>query len=449
MNKFKPLTPKVAVLALARSTFDVDYAQTQLSQAWALLTQLNIQLIGEPQLQFDADAANAALPALLAAQPDVLLILQVTFTDASMTVELAQKIGLPLAMWSFPEARTGGRLRLNSFCGVNLAKHALSRQHIDVQTVHGEPQQVKAQLSDLLRAAAIAHHLQQTTLGVIGEHPLGFDACNYDEQQLKQQFGIAIKKMDVIDFINQVKALPDSAADAPYARRAKDFANLGDMDQVATRKTCKVYTGLSQKAQTEHFQGVAVRCWPDFFVEYGCAACGAIAMLNEDGIPGGCEADVLGVTSALIMQWSANQSAFNTDLVDIDTEDNSVVFWHCGQAPIDMADRSGPVQATIHSNRKLPLLSEFALKPGRITLCRISQGHGKLRMILAGGEMLQRPLAFSGTAGVARMDVDAQTFMQRLLDAGLEHHSALSYGEHRPVLRMLARILKIEVVELT
>ena len=52
------------------------------------------------------------------------------------------------------------------------------------------------------------------------------------------------------------------------------------------------------------------------------------------------------------------------------------------------ADPDVEPRATIHSNRKLPLLSEFPLKPGRITLCRITQGDGKLRMMLASGEMI-------------------------------------------------------------
>ncbi len=448
-SDLKPLVPKIAVLALGRSTFDVPYAEEQLAAAWQVLRSLPIETIGEQKIYFDADSASRALPQLLADGPDALLILQVTFTDASMTVEIAKQLEIPLVMWSFPEPRTGGRLRLNSFCGVNLANHALSRQQLSMSTVHGAPTAVVEELQQNLQAAAIAQRLKGTQIGVVGEHPLGFDACNYDAEQLQRQFGVKVKPMPLGTFIDEVKALPDHVADAPYARRAKDFSNLGEMDQVATRKTCKVYSGLRNVAAKEQLQGMAVRCWPDFFVDYGCAACGAIALLNEDGIPGGCEADVLGVLSALILQWSASESAFNTDLVDVDIADDSVVFWHCGQAPIAMADHTGPVQATIHSNRKLPLLSEFALKPGRITLCRLSQGNGKLRMILAGGEMLQRPLAFSGTAGVARMDVSADVFMQRLLAEGLEHHSALVYGEHRPLLRKLAQILHLEVIELT
>jgi L-fucose isomerase-like protein len=221
------------------------------------------------------------------------------------------------------------------------------------------------------------------------------------------------------------------------------------MDAVATRKTLKAYVALKERAERDDFAGVAVRCWPEFFTEYGCAACGAIALMNEDGRPGGCEADVFGVISSLVLQSASGERAFNTDLVDVDPVSDTVVFWHCGQAPIEMADPDVAPRATIHSNRKLPLLSEFPLKPGRITLCRITQGEGRLRMMLAAGEMQKAPLAFSGTSGVARLDVPADTFRARLLAAGMEHHSSLAYGEHRPVLRRVAAYLGLELLELT
>lgn len=442
---------KVGVLALGRATFDVPYAQEMLAQAWQTLSGMDIELVGEPVLQFDAESALQILPALKQADLDLLLILQVTFTDASLTTEVVRDFPVPTAMWSFPEARTGGRLRLNSFCGVNLACHALSREAINVQTLHGLPDDSRmiSELQQLAQAAAIVKRFKQAKVMVIGEHPLGFDACNYNQQQLTQHFGVEVTRQPVLEFIEEVKALPDSVADAPYARRAKDFPNLAEMDQTATRKTLKVYSALREKAQREGYTGIAVRCWPDFFTDYGCAACGALALMNEDKVPCGCEADMFGVLSSLMAQWASGNAAFNTDLVDIDPQDNSVVFWHCGQAPIEMADRDGPVQATLHSNRKLPLLSEFALKPGRITLCRITQGEGKLRLMLAGGEMIKAPLAFSGTAGTARLDVDADTYRQRLIAAGMEHHTSLVYGEHRPLLRKVAGLLGLDVIELT
>jgi L-fucose isomerase-like protein len=447
----KQRKPRIGVLAVGRSTFDVEYAQTVFDRAWQGLQRLDAVLVGEPRIHYDADAALGAYGALAAADIDLLLVVQVTFTDAAVVTEIAGKLAVPLVLWTFPEARTGGRLRLNSFCGANLAQHTLSRRGKALENVHGAPDSADALagIGTAARAAAIVRDLARAKILVVGDHPTGFDACNYNADELRERFGVESVTTPVSAFLDSVKALPDAVADAPYARRARDFKNLGEMDPVATRKTLKAYSALKDRAEKEGFDGIAVRCWPEFFTEYGCAACGAIALMNEDGRPGGCEADVFGVVSSLVLQSASGQGVFNTDLVDVDPVSDTVVFWHCGQAPIEMADPEFEPRATIHSNRKLPLLSEFPLKPGRITLCRITQGEGKLRMMLSGGEMIRAPLAFSGTSGVARLDVHAEEYRSRLLAAGMEHHSSLAYGEYRPVLRRVAEYLDLELVELT
>ncbi|MBV6651163.1 MAG: hypothetical protein KI789_15675, partial [Hoeflea sp.] len=83
------------------------------------------RLIGPEKLLMDADATQAAMTDIKAEKPDRILILQVTFTDAALTCRIADTFPQPLAIWAVPEPRLGGRLRLNAFCGLNLASHAL------------------------------------------------------------------------------------------------------------------------------------------------------------------------------------------------------------------------------------------------------------------------------------------------------------------------------------
>jgi len=443
--------PRIGVLAVGRNTFDVPYAENMLESAWQALLDLNVQLCGEQTLLFDADEVIPALDSLKQQSPDIILQLQVTFTDAAMTMEIARQLDVPLLMWSFPEPRTGGRLRLNSFCGINLAAHALSRAGLPYEYVHGAPDDPQAieQITILARAAAVKRSLEGTKIGVIGQHPDGFDACMFSHQECADLFGIEVEKHDLIGFLDSVKALADDTALAHYQDRKKVLVNLEEMDYQATLKSLKAYEAMRRLVEENDYAGLAVRCWPDFFTYYGGAACGAIAILNEHFIPGGCEADVHGVITALILQRLAGEPAFNTDLVDIDPESDTCVFWHCGQAPVQMADPEVEVRATIHSNRKLPLLNEFPLKPGRITMARFSKGHDRATMVIGGGQMLRAPLAFSGTSGVARLDSPIGEVVDNLMQAGLEHHTAIVYGEHRPVLRKLAELLRIKIIELT
>jgi len=94
------------------------------------------------------------------------------------------------------------------------------------------------------------------------------------------------------------------------------------------------------------------------------------------------------------------------------------------------------------------LLYEFPLKPGQVTFVRISQAHGSPRMVIAGAEMLRRPMAFTGTSGVVRFDRGAGDVLADVIASGLEHHMGLVYGDHLAALRNAAAALGLPVLEL-
>ena len=69
-------------------------------------------------------------------------------------------------------------------------------------------------------------------------------------------------------------------------------------------------------------------------------------------------------------------------------------------------------------------------------------------MILAGAEMLERPMAFTGTSGVLRFDRPASSVLPDIMNSGLEHHMALVYGDHGEALIAAADALKLPVIRL-
>src|SRR6478609_7083421 len=143
------MTMRIGVLPLARPTFDVPYAEEMAAKAFATLDSAGIQTVGPRELLFDAAAGEAALAAFASERLDFVLLLQVTFTDASMTVKIAEQVTAPLGIWAFPEPRAGGRLRLNAFCGLNLAKHALGRAGRKAAWLYAAPDATEA-ASDIL-----------------------------------------------------------------------------------------------------------------------------------------------------------------------------------------------------------------------------------------------------------------------------------------------------------
>jgi L-fucose isomerase-like protein len=466
----------IGVMPLARATFDVAHAEETASLAFGTLDALDAEITGSRSLLFDEEEARRALAALKQRRLDLLLILQVTFTDAGMTRRIAEEIEAPLALWAFPEPRRGERLRLNSLCGVNLAAHALTKAAHDYRWVHCTPgtPQAAAQIRRLLeppaphrtraeaarargmppseivasRAERALERLAGARLGLVGEPPGGFDTCDFDEGLLDELLGIRLERLSLDEVFRTARAQSVRSVAASRGRVEAELAETGDLDPAALERSLRVFGALLDLTGERGLSALAVRCWPEFFTEYGCAACGPMAMTTQDGVPCACEADVYGAVTSLLLQAITDAPPFMADLVDVDREGDTAVVWHCGLAPVSMADPDHRPRAGIHSNRRMPLLAEFALAPGRVTLARLSQSRDSLRLVVAGGEMQKAPQSFSGTSGVLRFDRPAGDVLDRILEEGVEHHYSLAYGDCRSELQAIAERLSLPLLEL-
>lgn len=451
--------PVVALVSIARPTFDVPLAQSIADGAAAQLQSAGLNLAGTgAALIMDAAGAEAAQAQLRQGGFDLLVILQASFADSSMAVQLAaiaHERHAPILLWAVPDTRDGGRLRLNSLCGINLAGHALSLRGIPYDYVLAPVDAPAAlhKLAALARAGQALRGLRQATIGLVGQHPAGFDTCAYDASDLDRLFGVAVAPIELPAFLQAARVVGDEPRQAFIDRVSAVAPNIGQLDTQATRGTAGVYVALQQQVRDRDLSGIAVRCWPEFFTELGCAACGAMSVLNQDRCPASCEADINGTVTSLLLQLLSDGPAFITDLVSIEAASNTGVFWHCGLAPFDMADPSSGVAGTIHSNRKLPLLFEFPLKPGRITLARLHRNPAGspagYQLVIGGGEMLAESRPFGGTCGVVRFDRPAELVFDRIMQNGLEHHLSITYGDVQAELAAVARLVGIPTLELT
>ncbi len=455
------------VLALARPTFDVPYAEEMAAKAFVALDGAGVATIGPRSLLFDADGARKAAAELKGRDLAGLVLLQVTFTDASMTLKLANGIDAPIAIWAFPEPRSGGRLRLNSFCGLNLAAHALGRAGLSYSYLYQSPEKglaanpitgwprkaptprgrsrgsIAASAADTAKAQSVIDGLKGRRIGLIGEHPAGFDTCRFDDSTVGELTGIAIDRIALGDLFGRAAKVTDDASMA-LRRDIAGLKGVDGVDQEQLRKSLTLFEGLASLKNDKGLSAFAVRCWPEMFTEYGCAICGPMGMMNAAGVPAACEADVYGAVTALMLQEIAGEPSWLVDIVDMDEQDGAV-FWHCGSAPEQMRDPAYPAEAQIHSNRRMPLLFQFPLKPGRITIARMSQADNDPHLLVAGGEVVRAPISFTGTSGVVRLDGPMAKNLHGLIGGAYEHHVAMAYGDHLGALAALGAALGLPV----
>ena len=438
----------IGYLALARETFDVEYAESKFKIAKSLLLSLSPDAIGYENLITNDEDADSALSFFNSNDFEKIFLFQTTFTDAKFLLNFAKSIQKPICIVSFPEPRTGGRLRLNSICGLNLAMHSLIKNDITPDFVIMEEDDKANEMSfsnfiesqneskkiawDIATIANINadfdYSIDKQTIGIIGTRPEGFDTCDYDSNEVTSKLNVSLVDLELEDLFDEAKDIEVETIVKTKSTVSSYLAGTEELVQEEFDKSLSIFHGLENLKDKYNLDAFAIRCWPETFTEYGCASCGPMAMMNEKKVSCACEADVLGGISCNILNQMNNNPSLLVDIVDVDKSDNSLVFWHCGLAPISMA-KEGTARSGIHSNRKKPLLHDFSLKEGEITIFRVSKARGRLQFFVMKGQVLDRPNSFSGTSGVINLGENSAHKLEQMFKGGLEHHVAFTYGD--------------------
>ena len=463
----------VALLALARPTFDLAYAERNFQGARSLLQELGVKVVGPEQLVMTPeDVAAAEIP-----KADLYILLTASFSDASPAVELLSKVPGPILGWSMREpGENGERLKLNSMCGINLAAHALLENGQTLRHLHGnfdEPavkQSLAAALAGQLPSAdtpiakrdlAMASHevvqhalsiLAKKKIGAIGDAPNGFTPCNFNPQQLKDIFGLTVAQIPIKSAFEKIDAVSQSAKELAHANAVAAQPSLSNVNVAEATKVAGVEVALEQWQQDEALDAIAVRCWPEFPTDLGACICSSLGRISDRGTVTTCERDVLGAVTMLVCEALGSDQNYLVDIVDLDTSKNLIRLWHCGSAATKLAADPENATQSIHCNRKLGVAGDFPLKTGAVTLFRIDRdldpaNKTGLRMVVSRGESIPAPNRFQGNTATVVTEPDAALLVNGIVTGGYPHHLVISWVDVRPGIRRMAQILGIPLTE--
>lgn len=462
----------VALVALARPTFDLTIAQANFDSAKKLLLDLGAKVVGPEELVMTVEDVEAVkLP-----EADLHILFMASFSDASPAVELLGKVKGPILGWSMREpGEVGERLKLNSMCGVNLAAHALLNVGQTLRHIHGnanEPhirEELKAALSgnlpptfapnpivsnelDSAAAEKALASLKGKKIGAVGEAPIGFTPCIFDGPKLNELFGLDVRQITIDGAFERISAVAPERREAAYASAVAAQPSLGDVNIEEAKKVSGVEVALDDWREDESLDAIAIRCWPEFPTDLGACICSSLGRLSDRGTVTTCERDVLGAVSMMVLEALGSDENYLVDIVDLVEEDGLIRLWHCGSAATKLA--ADPKSATqyIHCNRKLGVAGNFPLKTGPVTLLRIDRdvepsNPTGLRMVLSKGESIPAPNHFQGNTATVRTEPDAASLVNGIITGGYPHHLVISWKDVRPGIRALSKSLGIPLTE--
>ncbi len=440
-------TGQVMFLGVARPGFDTDLALRLYRDSAGLIEKLGYAVVRPDGLLTDPDEAGKAAESF-GGRADALIVQFSTFTDGRFLTRIVNALDMPVLVWSLPEPEVGGRLRLNSLTGGNLAASILVRLGRQFKVVYRLPSdaQAQAEIGPWLAAAQTAARLKQSVIAEVGNPPPGFYTSTVDALELMRLTGVRLTRVDLQSVLARAAQIPPERYQPLIEADQKRVKGLPQLASDQVVRSTQFTLALRDALGTPPPDAVSVRCWPEFFNEYKAAACSTLSHLTEDGIQAACEADTLGAVMMLMQHRLTGQPTYLGDLVHVDEQRNSCTFWHCGVGTFSLASpKTGPV-AGVQPNRNLGFAFNHSLKAGPVTIARLGQGPQGLRLGVLTGEAVDGPNTFQGTSVEVRMQRPVRDILDRILRAGFEHHYAIVWQDVSRELTELASLLSIDCI---
>lgn len=412
------------------------------------------------------DEAEAVVEYFARNKVDALVLCPLDFGDERSAAKIAEKLGVPVLLYATKEPPapddSGLSRTSDSYCGNLSMASGLYRRKIPFHYAGlffpDEPQ-FHAEVETFIRAVGVVKMLKGARVGQVGVRPATFETVGYDEVALIQKFGQNVIYADLSDIVAQTKALPDDDARvqdiiADYRTRYPTIT----VSDTYLLGAAKLEAALMDLWMSNKLSGMAMQCWPSIGRELGLSVCTTYGRLTEKGMLTACEADVLGALS-MMANYGAALGQTVPHFIDWTIRHrenpNWLLAWHCGNAPACLARNAGEValrsrrdmkgELEVVGNDSMAGLSQFQLKPGKVTFCRLAEYDGEWKMLIALGEIVPSDETLAGTWSWVQVR-DHDCLYRTLVEEGFVHHASMIHGNQRDALLQACKFLGIQPV---
>ena len=160
------------------------------------------------------------------------------------------------------------------------------------EIIHGSIGYIAERINILAKVENARKKLNDTRLGIIGEPSDWLISSMPDRQAALERLGITLVDISISEFMEEYeKTSSETSGSVASAARnefnAKAPKNLQKYEEGAFR----IYSALKSLIAEHGLSGLTLRCF-DLLDLTGNTGCLALAVLNAEGIPAGCEGDV-------------------------------------------------------------------------------------------------------------------------------------------------------------
>ena len=381
---------------------------------------------------------------------ELLIMVYGAFTGDDICCGFADGLSVPVILWAPREEEwvREDRLYANALCCAAMNGASMMRIHAPHHIVFGnkEEERVQKEVKGIVNAYSAVKNIKGLTFGLFGYRPTAFYNCAFDEVVLRRTFGINVEETDLKVVFDRMAALPQEEVEQEEAHVEATW-NTKEVPEGHLENHARLYLVLKELMKEQGYDYATIKCWPEMG-NLHTTPCAVLGRLMDEGISIGCEGDMDAGIAALVENVLTEKPTFITDLINLDETENTVTFWHCGNAAPSLHNEKDGVKMCNH-----PLLGQgtafwCSLKEGPVTAARFTNIDGQYRLFLLKGTAVPTVRNTRGSMVNVKIDTPVLELVKEIAENGMSHHYSLVWEDVADQLEMVAKLLNIPVIKL-
>ncbi len=410
--------------------------EDQFEQINAALRAAGLTVVAAPEPVKDT-ASMERVAAFFAGQAiDLLHALIITWSFDHYTIEILQRVALPLVIRAIPGIRTG------SLVGAQQLNSVLFDLDVTCKLVYGALTSAEAteEAAIYARACAIRRRLRGARMAVVGRRTEGMTPTAVDEVEILRVFGTRLLNYGLDEILEMAAQIEPAAAAAVWERIAAGALAVMSRTEHGIN-SARNYLVFKDMVARLGLDAISIGSYP----KCQGTMCIPIAWLNEEGIPTGCEGDVNASLSMLILSMLSDAPVHFGEMLAIDEAENTIVTSHCGCGSPSLADENGFI---LHPVRLAHdgVCIHYSARPGPVTFVNLVGRKGTYRMCAFQGEAVRTGMVFEGNPLKFVMQTPFHRIWRDVACGGFGHHWMTVYAHVAPELDEFCRLIGIQGV---
>jgi L-fucose isomerase-like protein len=385
---------------------------------------------------------------------DFLLLFHPSYIIGDFVFEI-MKSRAHFGLWAIEELREEGPMPLASL--VNVEQNA----GISIHNFLGRPKKTKWFFGDIngkyfktrfeitVKALSALKSVKNARVAQIGKLADGHINHMVNVREIYKNLGVDVSRdYEVEDIIAMSEKIPPKEFENEL-RKVKSSCKISRVSEDKIADSVRMYLAIKKISEENDYSAIAFSCWPKLMPLKEMVGCVVNSLLNSAGIVAGCEADVLGTISMLILRKLTGKVVALMDLPKFDEKDESLLLWHCGSAPFEMANERGVICEKHYfadyaeSVKNCGPITDIIFKKGDVTVFRIT-GEGDHFYYITGNFFDSGKKSFNGSRGWVNNlklydePIKAMDLANTLLVNGLPHHFPMVMQNVEPYLEEFA-----------